>query len=143
MIALLKKRWLWLLLALLLIALLIWFAGPYVAFADYAPLESVPARCIAIALVIVLWGLRVFLREVKAARAGSLLVKEVVRQEDPATARASADERQLQQRFEEAVEALQKSRTNRTSLYDLPWYIIIGPPGAGKTTAIVDRKSAV
>ena len=32
MIALLKKRWLWLLLALVLIALLIWFAGPYVAF---------------------------------------------------------------------------------------------------------------
>ena len=138
MIALLKKRWLWLLLALLLIALLIWFAGPYVAFADYAPLESVPARCIAIALVIVLWGLRALLREFKAARAGSLLVKEVVRQEDPATARASTDERQLQQRFEEAVEALQKSRTNRTSLYDLPWYIIIGPPGAGKTTAIVN-----
>ena len=49
MIALLKKRWLWLLLALVLIALLIWFAGPYVAFADYAPLESVLARCIAIA----------------------------------------------------------------------------------------------
>jgi len=103
MIALLKKRWLWLLLALFLIALLIWFAGPYVAFADYAPLESAPARCIAIALVIVLWGLRALLRELKAARAGRLLVKDVVRQEDPATARASADERQLQQRFEEAV----------------------------------------
>ena len=33
---------------------------------------------------------------------------------------------------------MQKSRSNRTSLYDLPWYIIIGPPGAGKTTAIVN-----
>ena len=133
-----KKRWLWLVLALLLTVLIIWFAGPYVAFADYAPLESVTGRLIAIALVVVFWGLRTLLREWQAARASGLLVKQVVRQEDPATARASADARQLRERFEEAVDALQKSRANRSSLYELPWYIIIGPPGAGKTTAIVN-----
>ena len=138
MMGLFRKRWLWLLLALILIALVIWFAGPYVAFADYAPLESALARWIAIALVVVFWGLRAVWRELKATRAGSLLVKEVVRQEDPAAARASTDAKQLRERFEEAVEALQRSRTNRTRLYELPWYIIIGPPGAGKTTAIVN-----
>ncbi len=138
MIGLLRKRGVWLLLALVLIALVIWFAGPYLSFADYTPLESVIARLVAIALVVVFWGLKAFWRELKAARAGSLLVKEVVRQEDPAAARASTDARQLRERFEEAVAALQKSRANRTSLYELPWYIIIGPPGAGKTTAIVN-----
>jgi type VI secretion system protein ImpL len=138
MMAVLRQRWLWLLLALVLIGLVIWFAGPYVAFADYAPLESTTARVIAIALVIVFWGLRAVLRELKAARAGNMLVKNVIRQEDPAAQRASVDTRQLQQRFTEAVEALQKSRASRTNLYELPWYIIIGPPGAGKTTAIVN-----
>ena len=138
MTRLLTRRGLWLLLALVLIALVIWFAGPYVAFADYAPLETAIARWVAIALVVVFWGLRTLFRELKAARAGGLLVKEVVRQEDPAAARASTDARQLRERFEEAVEALQKSRANRTRLYELPWYIIIGPPGAGKTTAIVN-----
>jgi len=138
MIGLLRKRGLWLLLALVLIALVIWYGGPYLSFADYTPLESVIARLVAIALVVVFWGLKAFWRELKAARAGSLLVKEVVRQEDPAAARASTDARQLRERFEEAVAALQKSRANRTSLYELPWYIIIGPPGAGKTTAIVN-----
>ena len=83
MIRLLTQRGLWLLLALVLIALVIWFAGPYVAFADYAPLESAVARLVAIALVVVFWGLRALFRELRAARAGSLLVKEVVRQEDP------------------------------------------------------------
>ena len=138
MMAVLRQRWLWLLLALVLISLVIWFAGPYVAFADYAPLESTTARLIAIALVVVFWGLRAVLRELKAARAGNMLVKNVIRQEDPAAERASVDARQLQQRFAEAVEALQKSRASRTNLYELPWYIIIGPPGAGKTTAIVN-----
>ncbi len=104
----------------------------------YTPLGTELARIIAIVLVIVLWGLRALLRELKAARAGKKLVQAVANQEDPAGARASADTRQMQQRFEEATNALQKSSKGKKSLYDLPWYIIIGPPGAGKTTAIVN-----
>lgn len=136
--ALLGKGWLWVILALVFFSLVIWFGGPYVSVADYAPLGSELARIIAIALLVVFWGVRALLRELKAARAGKKLVTAVVQQEDPNSARASADTRQMQQRFEEATEALQKSSKSRKSLYDLPWYIIIGPPGAGKTTAIVN-----
>jgi type VI secretion system protein ImpL len=131
-------RKLWLLFTLILISLIIWFGGRYVSIADYVPLESSLARMIAIALVVVLWGAKALLHQFKAARAGKRLVKEVARQEDPALARASADTRQMRQRFEEAVDALQKSKKGRINLYELPWYIIIGPPGAGKTTAIVN-----
>ncbi|HTV80433.1 MAG TPA: type VI secretion system membrane subunit TssM [Steroidobacteraceae bacterium] len=136
MIALLKK--LLLLIALLLIAGVIWFGGPYLAFADYVPLETPLARLILIGLVVVLWGVRAAWRALKAARAGGQLAKAVARQEDPTSARVSAEARQLQQRFEEAAEALRRTRKGSTSLYELPWYIIIGPPGAGKTTAIVN-----
>ncbi len=38
----------------------------------------------------------------------------------------------------EALETLKRSSGKRNYLYDLPWYIIIGPPGAGKTTALVN-----
>src|SRR5882724_13541932 len=125
-------------LALIFFSLVIWFGGPYVQIADYAPLGSELARIIGIALLLVLWGLRAVWRELKAARASKKLVQAVAKQEDPANARASADTRQMQQRFEEATSALQKSSKGKKSLYDLPWYIIIGPPGAGKTTAIVN-----
>jgi len=136
--ALFGKAWLWLLLGLVLISLVIWFIGPFIAVAEFKPLESVAARGIAIGLVVVFWGLKGLLRAFKAERASVGLVKQVVKQEDPSNARASADARQLQQRFEEAVMALQKSKGARVNLYDLPWYIIIGPPGSGKTTAIVN-----
>jgi len=73
------------------------------------PLGSELARIIGIALLIVFWGLRALLRELKAARASKKLVQAVAKQEDPTNARASADTRQMQQRFEEATNALQKS----------------------------------
>lgn len=38
--------------------------------------------------------------------------------------------------MQEALAKLKKSG-GATYLYDLPWYIIIGPPGAGKTTALI------
>jgi len=136
--ALFGKGWLWVLLALIFFSLVIWYGGPYVSIADYAPLGAELARMIAIGLLVVLWGLRALWRELKAARASRKLVTAVAKQESATDARMSADTRQMQERFAEATEALQKSGKGRKSLYDLPWYIIIGPPGAGKTTAIVN-----
>ena len=60
---------------------------------------------------------------------------------------------QLAQRFDEAAQLLKKARFapgqeggkhrwmtrfSRQYLYQLPWYVIIGAPGAGKTTALVN-----
>jgi type VI secretion system protein ImpL len=42
----------------------------------------------------------------------------------------------LADRMQEALAKLKKSGGS-TYLYDLPWYVIIGPPGAGKTTALM------
>ena len=43
------------LIAFALLAVFIWFAGPYFAFGAYHPLESETARYIAIALIVVAW----------------------------------------------------------------------------------------
>ncbi len=44
----------------------------------------------------------------------------------------------LRERFEEAVATLKQQRRSGHSLYDLPWYVFIGAPGSGKTTALLN-----
>lgn len=50
-------------------------------------------------------------------------------------AEAEGDGKVLAERMQSALATLKKSG-GASYLYDLPWYVIIGPPGAGKTTAL-------
>lgn len=45
----------------------------------------------------------------------------------------------IKQRFSEAMNILRRSSKGKKAyVYELPWYIIIGPPGSGKTTALLN-----
>lgn len=129
-------------LGLLLLALIIWFAGPYFAFGNDKPFETVVERLVAILVLVTLYALYVLLRQVRNAQHNQRLVDEVSKQagaaQDVESSRAASGEAaQLSKRFDEALQAL-KARRNGVGLYDLPWYMIIGPPGSGKTTVLVN-----
>lgn len=51
-----------------------------------------------------------------------------------------ADIRSMQEEFARAIGALKSSRLGArgasSALYSLPWYVIVGPPGVGKSTAL-------
>src|SRR6187551_3063155 len=139
MFAFLKRTFV-VLVGLLLITLFIWYAGPYFAFAGFAPLESECARLVAIGVVIGIWLLWRLMKRLKAYRASDRLLTAVVAQPQPQPekARTPAEVVKLRERFEEAVSALKEQRRSGHSLYDLPWYVIIGAPGSGKTTALLN-----
>ena len=67
MLALLKNRALLVALGLVLLAVMLWFFGPYFAFADYKPLESVVARLLAILFLAVAYAAYVQLRHMRSA----------------------------------------------------------------------------
>jgi len=86
---------------------------------------------------VVAWVVSALLKRMRANRASDKLVAAVVTQ-SKTDARPSAEALQLRERFEEAVATLKAKRRSGHSLYDLPWYVIVGAPGSGKTTALVN-----
>ncbi|PCI52247.1 MAG: type VI secretion system membrane subunit TssM [Moraxellaceae bacterium] len=56
---------------------------------------------------------------------------------DDSGAESAEEIKLLQARFDEALQIMRKTGSKKP-IYDLPWYIIIGPPGSGKTTALIN-----
>jgi type VI secretion system protein ImpL len=74
-------------------------------------------------------------RWVRARMKADALERELLKAEPAVVERPEVVELRAQMR--KAFQAL-KARTGarRNALYDLPWYVIVGPPAAGKTTAL-------
>ncbi|MEM6746589.1 MAG: type VI secretion system membrane subunit TssM [Pseudomonadota bacterium] len=113
-----------------LLAIVIWFVGPLIAIAGFAPLGSWIVRLIVILLIFGFVGFTLYRDRKKAAEAGDAIVKDLAAQ------RAEAGVTEIGQKFDAAVDKLAGGKGGRTKLYELPWYVMIGPPGSGKTTAL-------
>jgi len=89
-----------------------------------------------------LWIGLLFLKKTLLRRREQRFVQEVIAQDNAhMTAMGDKEKGQsqdLQNRWKEAMDALRKShlRKQGNPLYILPWYVIIGESGSGKTTAI-------
>jgi type VI secretion system protein ImpL len=129
---------------LILIAITIFWFGPYIGFGQFRPLAGVVVRIVLIAIIFLVWGVLKFLKRRAAAKADEQLADDLVdsaEQEGGLAPDQSAEEvALLKQRFEEAIATLRASSKHKSnvSLYELPWFVIIGPPGSGKTTALVN-----
>src|SRR5262249_985801 len=83
-------------------------------------------------------------RRLRAQAAARALERELMKQAEQQAANARPDRRaeitELHPQFKKGLAALKSSRigagSGASALYALPWYMIVGPPGAGKTTAI-------
>jgi len=141
---LLRNRWLVGGAALVAFALLVWFAGDLLALGGRRPLESDAARAALIALAAAAWLGREAWRA-RAARLENARLLEVLAAggEADSAARAAREIAVLRQRFEEAAALLRNARFTgpdgeRRYVHELPWYVFIGAPGSGKTTALVN-----
>ena len=120
-------------LALIALSLAIWFAGPLLALGGYEPLAGFGVRVGLIVFIWLVYGVIVAFRFWRRRKAQKALESAIVEAPEK-----TGDADQLGERMNEALATLKKSSGRRSFLYDLPWYVIIGPPGAGKTTALVN-----
>lgn len=137
----LTSRWFVTLIGVLLLAALVWFVGPLVAIAENRPLESETARLAVMLGLLAIWLLVLAISLLRARRSEQTLKEGIVAVEP--TPSASVEEISLLKgRLQEALQLMRKvngrERFGRRYLYQLPWYVWIGPPGAGKTTALVN-----
>ncbi len=121
----LLSRWTLSLVGAALLAAMLWVFGPL-----WPPLEPVLPRILAVQTVLVAWALGNALvewrRRTRAAVLGAGLSEATAGEESAAVG----------QTLHKALALLR--RTDRTALTELPWYALIGPPGAGKTTALLN-----
>ncbi|XQW83486.1 type VI secretion system membrane subunit TssM [Thalassotalea piscium] len=124
------------------LALLIWFGGPLIAIAGYEPLISISARIILLLVIIIVWGAIKFTSKVKDKKQSEQMVNNLINGEEgnsdssiDDTVKSEIDV--LHKKMQQALDILKATKfANSKNIYELPWYIMIGPPGSGKTTAI-------
>jgi type VI secretion system protein ImpL len=131
------------------LAAVIWFAGPLATVGGQAPLAAPAVRLLVIAVLTLQYlGQKVW-QSRRARRANEQLVSALASASDSG---APGETEQLRERFASALTDLRRMRFgprggsfsswswkfSRSWLYELPWYAIIGAPGAGKTTALLN-----
>ncbi|XDA99850.1 type VI secretion system membrane subunit TssM [Sulfitobacter sp. LCG007] len=126
-----------------------WYLGPLIAIGDLRPFDRIPHRLIALGAITAATVIAILVMQLRA-RAREHAMTEAITgtaidagpRTNAADAAVEAELSELRARMGDALAMLRKSRLGgrfgSRHLYQLPWYIVIGPPGAGKTTAIVN-----
>jgi type VI secretion system protein ImpL len=106
---------------------------------------------VALFLFLLLAGLivgAIFLRKLWLRKQEQNFVREIS-EEDTArlkalSARENSESRELRDRWKKAVDALRKSHLKKQGnpLYVLPWYMVLGESGSGKTTSLSSARLA-
>ncbi len=133
---------------LIALSCLVWFAGPTIRFGEssYTPLESSTARLIFIIIILMIWGLNNLRQQYVTNKKNNEFIDDInTNNENLSNDKVQSVEelKILSERFSGALDTLKKIRikgkyNNSKAIYELPWYIIIGPPGSGKTTALIN-----
>jgi type VI secretion system protein ImpL len=113
-------------LGLLCLFIAIWFGFPMIPLAIF---QTIWLRATVLGILFSIIGIVQFFKWRKRRKLAAVMEAELIAPEP------EGDGKVLSEKMTGALAKLKKSG-GATYLYDLPWYVIIGPPGAGKTTAL-------
>lgn len=117
-----------------LLSLVVWFRGPEIYWHQIAPLQSVNSRYCVIIFIWLAWLLKFIF--IDSNQHGTKTIPSSI----PPDAKKKLE--RLQGRFEGAIEFLTKTVISKhgknVNLLRLPWFLIIGPKCAGKSTLLAN-----
>lgn len=131
--------------------------GPLISINGTSPLSSLPVRTLVAMAIPLSYLVTIQIRQMMEERVNDAVTEAIggggvgrrARGGEPVGAvadeggaAATEEVQTVNRQFKEALTLLKKRRlggkAGRRWLYQLPWYVMIGPPGAGKTTAIAN-----
>ncbi|MFT4066118.1 type VI secretion system membrane subunit TssM [Paraburkholderia sp.] len=137
--------------ALLCVALWLWHFGPLLAFGDAHPLATPWSRALLISVLLACYAIYGIYRLLKAVQDDKALLHRILnpfarkadavplaRKEISAVSSVVAKAIEKLKRLRGGPGGLRRLLENQRYLYELPWYMVIGSPGAGKTTLILN-----
>ena len=134
----LRRVWLWSLLLVLLSAGLVWFFGPLLAVDDYRFWRGATSRLLTISSLFLLWGLAMVWLGGRRVAASNTPQNQA---RDAHKGRLEDERRHVRERFKEAEQALATTprygNHRQRWRHELPWYVLIGEEGSGKTSLLV------
>ncbi|GAB2889506.1 type VI secretion system membrane subunit TssM [Uliginosibacterium flavum] len=145
-------------LGILALVAVIWFVLPLIAFANHEPFDPPWVRLTLIALMLLFFIGRFAWSRWRARRNNTQLLDGLSKSSEPkgmaGHTQTASEAAILHERFQEAMRVLKQSQAAAAAkkgglsrflslgstrhLYELPWYVFIGAPGSGKTTALVN-----
>ncbi len=146
---LLRSPWFWMLVAAIALCAIAWFVGLLIAVGADRPLASVTTRLIILLGIVILWGLANLIFRLSQERSNERMVDALEQRNLEAERQAAADQSATEEelaairhRADEVLGLLRTARFGRRwrrrYVYQLPWYLVVGPPGSGKTTALLN-----
>lgn len=138
-----KSRYILIIFVTIILSVVIWYYSPYIGNDTFRPFDTVLGKSIFVG---VLWffSLMIMLimflvrREKNQKLEKDIIAVAAAPESGPESEEVKAEMAEMRTKLRDAMVKLRKSKAGRRSLYELPWYVMIGPPGAGKTTAIVN-----
>jgi len=121
------------LMGLIVFVLVTYFSGQYSAFMMKWRAPIIIAGAVIFFIVLIIQKM---IAKKSAAAIEDRLKSQAQEQLDTARPDKKPQVEALQKQLSEAIAALKTSKMGTGALYSLPWYIIIGPPGSGKSTAL-------
>jgi type VI secretion system protein ImpL len=113
---------------------LVYLAGPLIVINGWRPLENEIVRELVILFMVAAFASVLAINWRRRKKASAEIAAGIA---DGDKAEDDADV--LKGRMKDALTTLKNASGSKADfLYDLPWYVLIGPPGSGKTTALVN-----
>jgi type VI secretion system protein ImpL len=113
---------------------LVYLAGPLISINGWRPLEDYIVREIVILVLVAGFASLMAINWRRRKKASAEIAAGIA-----AGDKAEDDADVIKDRMKDALATLKNASGAKADfLYDLPWYVLIGPPGSGKTTALVN-----